>query len=536
MISDSCAFLYFILWAESLCFPSVCVSSGAHAMLDGMSDDRKTAADRRRQARIDDACERARRQLEYGKADADAVEKVVDTIRELGLTGARPAMIVACKPRSVTLPTALRVLSETGSMTAARAVATMGCYPGGPASLADEQRMRIFRTFVKEPMERGADMTRLLPMSGWGFSHRRYDEELSLKTTLRHRGEEVYTGRIPLRGAYMGVLSCDDPIATLERIGLDRAVSMCALRYYSGRSDYWSWAGSGPVMRMLAGSGDDFDARMDAVLDLLDSGDGGWDVRDVVVPVDETMHAIAEGLPVSFIMEDLRTGPSRAGFAIRVTGTERRISELIAGSARWVLGLAGFRHGLSDVFISFQPGRESLLDEAFYGKPDVRNLTAESIGEGNRFLDLVDAVPADMWPLMCHSSQMGDSFGFALIDPDDDAKETCLRQDRGWAEQVLSAGMDAVYRWMVWTHVQNTILETTYRHSRVVACEGKRYVLTGIIPHGRSDVSCDDPKFIAGMVESVPRSWASFKRVMRNTGSDDPMMMLTQMMEEQAEK
>lgn len=500
-------------------------------MLDGMSRNSRKATSGRK-ALIDDACERARRQLEYGKADADAVEKVVDTIRELGLTGARPAMIVACKPRSVTLPTALRVLSETGSMTAARAVATMGCYPGGPASLADEQRMRIFRTFVKEPMERGADMTRLLPMSGWGFSHRRYDEELSLKTTLRHRGEEVYTGRIPLRGAYMGVLSCDDPIAALESVGFGRAALMCALRYYSSRSPcYWGWADSCQAMRMLAASGDDFDARMDAVLDLLDSGDGGWDVRDVVVPVDETMHAIAEGLPVSFIMEDLRNGPSRAGFAIRVTGTERRISELIAGSARWVVGLAGFRHGLSDAFMSYFPGRESLLDEAFYGKPDVRNLTAESIREGTRFLDLVDAVPADMWPLMCHSSQMGDSFGFALIDPDDEMKETCLKQDRGWAEQVLSAGMDAVYRWMVWTHVEDAILETDYRHSRVVAREGKRYVLTGIIPHGRSDVSYDDPKFIAGMVESVPRSWASFKRVMGNMGFDDSSLALSLMME-----
>lgn len=482
--------------------------------------------------RIDDACERARLQLEFGKADADAVERVLDTIRELGLTGTRPALIIACKPRSVTLPTALRVLSETGSMNAARAVALMGCRPGGPVSLGDERNERIFKTFVKEPMARGADMTRLLPMSGWRFHY----DELSLRTTLRHHGVGVYTEWIPLRGAYMGLFSCDDPIATLERIGLDRAVSMCALRYYSGRSDYWSWAGSGPVMRMLAASGDDFDARMDAVLDLLDSGDGSWDVRDVVVPVDETMHAIAEGLPVSFIMEDLRREPSRAGFAIRVTGTERRISELIAGSARWVVGLAGFRHGLSDAFISFQPGRESLLDEAFYGKTDVKSLTAESIGEGNRFLDLVDAVPADMWSLMCHSSQMGDSFGFALIDPDDEMKETCLKQDRGWAEKVLSSGLDVIYRWMIWTHVEDAILKTTYRHSRVVACEGRRYVLTGIIPHGRSDVSCDDPRFIADMVESVPRSWASFKRVMRNTGSDDPMMMLTQMMEEQAGK
>lgn len=501
-------------------------------MLDGMSDDRKTAADRRRQARIDDACERARCQLEYGKADADAVDRVLGVIRELGLTGTRPALIVACKPKSVTLPTALRIYSETGSMNAARAVATMGCRPGGPVSLGDERNERIFETFVKEPMARGADMKRLLPMSGWRFHY----GELSLKTTLRHHGDGVYTEWIPLRGAYMGLFSCDDPAATLERIGLDRAVSMCALRYYSGRSDYWSWAGSGPVMRMLAGSGDGFDACMDAVLDLLDSGDGGWDVRDVVVPVDETMHAIAEGLPVSFIMEDLRRGPSRAGFAIRVMGTERRISELIAGSARWVVGLAGFEHGLSDVFISFQPSRESLLDEAFYGKPDVKSLTAENISEGNRFLDLVDAVPADMWPLMCHSSQMGDSFGFALIDPDDEMKETCLKHDRGWAEKVLSSGLDVIYRWMIWTHVQNTILETTYRHSRVVAREGRRYVLTGIIPHGRSDVSCDDPAFIAGMVESVPRSWASFKRAMGNMGADDPMMMLTQMMEEQAEK
>ena len=508
-------------------FPYVGVSSGAHAMLDGMSDDRKTATDRRRRARIDDACERARCQLEFGKADADAVERVLDTIRELGLTGTRPALIVACKPRSVTLPTALRVLSETGSMNAARAVALMGRRPGGPVSLGDERNERIFKTFVREPMERGADMTWLLPMSGWRFHY----GELSLKTTLRHHGDGVYTEWIPLRGAYMGLFSCDDPAATLERIGLDRAVSMCALRYYSGRSDYWSWAGSGPVMRMLAGSGDGFDACMDAVLDLLVGGDGRWDVRDVVVPVDETMHAIAEGLPVSFIMEDLRRGPSRAGFAIRVTGTERRISELIAGSARWVLELAGFKHGLSDAFMSYFPGRESLLDEAFYGKPDVKNLTAESIREGGHFLDLVDAVPADMWPLMCHSSQMGDSFGFALIDPDDDAKETCLRQDRGWAEQVLSAGVDAIYRWMVWTHVQNTILETDYRHSRVVAREGKRYVLTGIIPHGRSDISYDDPKFIADMVESVPRSWASFKRAMGNMGADDPGLGLVLMME-----
>lgn len=477
--------------------------------------------------RIDDACERARLQLEYGKADADAVERVLTTIRELGLTGARPALIVACKPRSVTLPTALRVLSETGSMNAARAVALMGCRPGGPVSLGDERNERIFKTFVKEPMERGADMTRLLPMSGWRFHY----DELSLKTTLRHHGDGVYTEWIPLRGAYMCLFSCDDPAATLERIGLGRAVSMCALRYYSGRSDYWSWAGSGPVMRMLADSGDGFDACMDAVLDLLVGGDGRWDVRDVVVPVDETMHAIAEGLPVSFIMEDLRRGPSRAGFAIRVTGTERRVSELIAGSARWVLELAGFEHGLSDAFMSYFPSRESLLDEAFYGKPDVKNLTAESIREGTRFLDFVDAVPADMWPLMCHSSQMGDSFGFALIDPDDEMKETCLKQDRGWAEQVLSAGVDAVYRWMVWTHVEDAILETTYRHSRVVAREGRRYVLTGIIPHGRSDVSCDNPAFIVGMVESVPRSWASFKRVMGNMGFDDSSLVLALMME-----
>lgn len=478
-------------------------------------------------ARIDDACERARRQLEYGKADADAVEKVVDTIRELGLTGTRPALIVACKPKSVTLPTALRVLSETGSMTAARAVALMGCRPGGPVSLGDERNERIFKTFVKEPMARGADMTRLLPMSGWRFHY----GELSLRTTLRHHGDGVYTEWIPLRGAYMCLFSCDDPAATLERIGFGRAVLMCALQYYSGRSDYWSWAGSRPVMRMLAGSGDGFDACMDAVLDLLIGGDGRWDVRDVVVPVDETMHAIAEGLPVSFIMEDLRRGPSRAGFAIRVTGTERRISELIAGSARWVLELAGFEHGLSDAFMSYFPSRESLLDEAFYGKPDVKNLTAESISEGGHFLDLVDAVPADMWTLMCHSSQMGDSFGFALIDPDDEMKETCLKQDRGWAEKVLSSGEDSVYRWMIWTHVEDAIMETTYRHSRVVAREGKRYVLTGIIPHGRSDVSCDDPAFIAGMVESVPRSWGAFKRVMRNMGADDSSLVLAMMME-----
>ena len=508
-------------------------------MLDGMGDDRKTTADRRRRARIDDACERARRQLEYGKADADAVEKVVDTIRELGLTGARPAMIIACKPQSDTLPTALRVLSETGSMTAARAVATMGCYPGGPVSLGDEQRMRIFRTFVKEPMERGADMTRLLPMSGWGFSHHKYDDELSLKTVLRRHGSMVTEERIVLRDVYMTLFYCDDPVVTLERIGMDRAVSMCALRCYSGYSFYWSWAGSGPVMRMLADSGDDFDAHMDAVLDLLVDnlpvgGDGHGDIRDVIVPVERMAGDIAEGLPVPFIMESLRAGPSRADFAIRVSKTEYRISKLVTNGfhgARWVVGLAGFEHGLSDVFISFQPSRESLLDEAFYGKSDVKSLTAESISEGNRFLDLVNAVPADMWPLMCHSSQMGDSFGFALIDPDDEMKETCLKQNRGWAEQVLSSGEDAVYRWMIWTHVEDAIMETTYRQSRVVAREGRRYVLTGIIPHGRSDVSCDDPAFIAGMVESVPRSWASFKRVMRNMEVDDPGLGLVLMME-----
>ena len=514
--------------------PPVGVLSGEHDTFDDMNrNSRKTPGDMK--ARIDDACERARLQLEFGKADPDAVDRVLGVIRELGLTGTRPALIVACKPRSVTLPTALRIYSETGSMNAARAVALMGCRPGGPVSLGDERNERIFETFVKEPMARGADMTRLLPMSGWRFHY----DELSLRTTLRHHGEGVYTEWIPLRGVYMGLFSCDDPAVTLERIGFGRAVLMCALRYYSGRSDYWSWAGSGPVMRMLAGSGDGFDACMDAVLDLLVGGDGRWDVRDVVVPVERTVGDIAEGLPVPFIMEDLRSGPSRAGFAIRAMGTERRVSELITGgwrSAHWVCGLAGFEHGLSDAFMSYFPGRESMIDSVFYSKPDVRNLTAENIGEGARFLDLVDAVPADMWPLMCHSSQMGDSFGFALIDPDDEMKEACLKQDREWAEQVLSAGEDAVYRWMVWTHVEDTILKTTYRHSRVVAREGKRYVLTGIIPHERSDISYDDPKFIVNMVESVPRSWAAFKRLMRNTGADDPMMMLTQMMEEQAEK
>lgn len=505
--------------------------SGWHDTFDDMSrNSRKTSGDMK--ARIDDACERARLQLEFGKADPDAVERVLGVIRELGLTGTRPALIVACKPKSVTLPTALKIYSKTGSMNAARAVAAMGCRPGGPVSLGDERNERIFKTFVKEPMARGADMTRLLPMSGWRFHY----DELSLRTTLRHHGEGVYTEWIPLRGAYMGLFSCDDPAATLERIGFGRAVLMCALRYYSDRSYYWSWAGSGPAMRMLAASGDGFDACMDAVLDLLVGGDGCWDVRDVVVPVERTVGDIAEGLPVPFIMEDLRSEPSRAGFAIRAMGTERRVSELIAGSARWVVELAGFEHGLSDAFMSYFPGRESMIDDVFYSKPDVRNLTAESIGEGSRFLDFVDAVPADMWPLMCHSSQMGDSFGFALIDPDDEMKETCLKQDREWAEQVLSAGVDAIYRWMIWTHVEDAILETTYRHSRVVAREGKRYVLTGIIPHERSDVSYDDPKFIVDMVESVPRSWASFKRVMRNTGSDDPMMMLTRMMGEQAGK
>lgn len=480
---------------------------------------------------IDDACERARRQLEYGKADADAVERVLATIRELGLTGARPALIVACKPRSVTLPTALRIYSETGSMNAARAVALMGCRPGGPVSLGDERNERIFKTFVKEPMERGADMTRLLPMSGWRFHY----DELSLRTTLRHHGEGVYTEWIPLRGAYMCLFSCDDPAATLERIGLDRAVSMCALRYYSGRSDYWSWAGSGPVMRMLAASGDDFDAHMDTILDLLVGGDGSWDVRDVVVPVERTMGDIAEGLPVSFIMEDLRSGPSRAGFAIRAVGTERRVSELIAGSARWVLELAGFEHGLSDAFMSYFPGRESMIDDVFYGKPDVRNLTAESIREGTRFLNLVDAVPADMWPLMCHSSQMGDSFGFALIDPDDEMKETCLKQDREWAERVLSSGLDVIYRWMAWTHVEDAILKTDYRHSRVVACEGRRYVLKGMLPSPGSAPAAGSPDpatMIAGMLANVPVSWDVFMQAMADSGTDDADAVLTGMMEE----
>lgn len=491
---------------------------------------------------VDDACERARRVLERGNADAGSIAGVVGVIRELGLTGDRPALVVACKPQSDTLPTALRVLVETGSLTAARAVALMGCSPAGPLCVSDEQGERAFGVFVREPMERGADMTRLLPMSGWDFHDKPRDSDLSKNVVLRSHGSVVSEERVFLDDLYATLFGCDDPVATLERIGFGRASLMCALRCYSECSDYYAWAGSDRVMRMLADSGKDFDYRMGVVLDLLDGGDEHGDIRDVVVPVGRTVASIVEGLPASFIMEDLRGGPSRLEYVRRAAEADRRISGLIMGGVRSshpVGEFLGLDSGSASSFLLFNEamgfqGDQGLND--FYGSESVRRLTWESIEHGNRMLDLLDAVPEDVWPLMYHDCKAHYVAGFV---PDNTYDVSDRRmppgQDSEWAERVLSAGVDVTYRWMVWTHVQHELIDTPYRYSKAVPRIGRRYALKGRIPSPESNLAVKNPELtglIAGMLANVPASWVAFRQAMADSGTDDADAVLTGMMEE----
>lgn len=490
---------------------------------------------------VDDACERARRVLEKGKADAGSIADVVCVIRELGLTGDRPVLVVACKPQSDTLPAALRVLVGTGSLTAARAVALMGCSPAGPLCVSDEQGERAFGVFVREPMEWGADMTRLLPMSGWDFHDKPRDSDLSKNIVLRSHGSVVSEERVFLGDVYATLFGCDDPVATLERIGLDRASLMCALRCYSECSDYYAWAGSDRVMRMLADSGDAFDSRMDIILDLLDGGDGHGDIRDVVVPVGRTVASIAEGLPASFIMEDLRRGPSRLAYIRRAENVNELISSLILGGdflTYFVSGILGFGTNYH-VFFMEAVRNGGYLDptlDDFYGWQDVRYLTSESIGHGNHLLDLLEAVPEGIWALVYHDCQTGYIAGF-VPDNSYDVHDSRISpdQDSEWAEQVLLAGVDATYRWMVWTHVQHELIDTPYRYSKAVPRIGRRYALKGRLPSPESNLAVKNPELtglIAGMLANVPVSWDVFMQAMADSGTDDADAVLTGMMED----
>lgn len=491
---------------------------------------------------VDDACERARRVLEEGKADAGSMADVVGMIRELGLTGDRPALVVACKPQSDTLPAALRVLVETGSLTAARAVALMGCSPAGPLCVSDEQGERAFGVFVREPMERGADMKRLLPMSGWDFHDKPRDSDLSKNVVLRSHGSVVTEECVFLGDVYATLFGCDDPVAALERIGFGRASLMCALRCYSECSDYYAWAGSDRVMRMLADSGDAFDSRMDTILGLLDGGDGHGDIRDVVVPVGRTVASIAEGLPVAFIMEDLLRGPSRLEYVRRAAEADRRISGLIMGGVRSshpVGEFLGLDSGSASSFLLFNEamgfqGDQGLKD--FYGRESVRRLTGESIEHGNRMLDLLDAVHEDVWTLMYHDCKAHYVAGF-VPDNSYDVHDSRISpdQDHEWAEQVLSAGVDATYRWMVWTHVQHELIDTPYRYSKAVPRIGRRYALNGRLPSPESNLAVKNPELtglIAGMLANVPVSWDVFMQAMADSGTDDADAVLTGMMED----
>ena len=486
---------------------------------------------------IASACRRARSVLEEGCAEGRSIERVTATIRNLGLSGGDPARVVACKPQSDTLPAALRILSETGSMTAAKAVALMGCTPAGPLCVSDEQSERVFRGFIQEPMERGADMTRLLPMYGWDFYDIPGYADLTRNVVLRSHGSTVSEETVALRDTYAVLFGCDDPVATLERIGFDKAALMCALRYHSNGSHYRSWAGSDTVMRMLADSGDAFDSRMDAILDLLDGGDGHGDIRDVVVPVGRTVASIAEGLPASFIMEDLRRGPSRLEYVRRAETVNERISGLILDGdflTYFVSGILGFGTDYP-VFFMEAAGNGGDPDlEDFYGWQDVRDLTRESIGHGNHLLDLLEAVPEGIWPLMYHEPKY--VAGFALDGSNDHTTHgTYPEQDSEWAEQVLSAGTDATYRWMVWTHVQHELIDTPYRYSKAVPRIGKRYVLEGRLPSPESAPvaeSQDPATMIAGLLANVPVSWDVFMEAMADSGTDDADAVLTGIMEE----
>ena len=486
---------------------------------------------------IASACRRARSVLEEGCAEGRSIDRVTDTIRGLGLTGGDPARVVACKPQSDTLPAALRILSETGSMTAAKAVALMGCTPAGPLCVSDEQGERVFSTFVKKPMERGADMTRLLPMYGWELHDSPDYADFTRSVTLRSHGSTVSDETVMLRDTYAVLFGCDDPAATLERIGFDKAALMCALRYHSNGSYYRSWAGSDTVMRMLADSGDAFDSRMDTILDLLDGGDGHGDIRDVVVPVGMTVASIAEGLPASFIMEDLRRGPSRLEYVRRAETVNERISGLILDGdflTYFVSGILGFGTDYHVFFIeAVRNGGDHDLED-FYGWQDVRYLTRESIRHGNHLLDLLEAVPEGIWPLMYHEPKY--VAGFALDGSNDHTTHgTYPDQDSEWAEQVLSAGVDATYRWMVWTHVQHELIDTPYRYSKAVPRIGREYVLKGRLPSPGSDPATGSPDpatMIAGMLANVPVSWDAFMQAMADSGIDDAESVLISMMEE----
>ena len=486
---------------------------------------------------IASACRRARSVLEEGCAEGRSIDRVTDTIRGLGLTGGDPARVVACKPQSDTLPAALRILSETGSMTAAKAVALMGCTPAGPLCVSDEQGERVFSTFVKKPMERGADMTRLLPMYGWELHDSPDYADFTRSVTLRSHGSTVSDETVMLRDTYAVLFGCDDPAATLERIGFDKAALMCALRYHSNGSYYRSWAGSDTVMRMLADSGDAFDSRMDTILDLLDGGDGHGDIRDVVVPVGMTVASIAEGLPASFIMEDLRRGPSRLEYVRRAETVNERISGLILDGdflTYFVSGILGFGTDYHVFFIeAVRNGGDHDLED-FYGWQDVRYLTRESIRHGNHLLDLLEAVPEGIWPLMYHEPKY--VAGFALDGSNDHTTHgTYPDQDSEWAEQVLSAGVDATYRWMVWTHVQHELIDTPYRYSKAVPRIGRRYALKGRLPSPESNLAVKNPELtglIAGMLANVPVSWDAFMQATADSGTDDADAALTDMMEE----
>lgn len=491
---------------------------------------------------IDSACRRARSVLEEGCAEGRSIERVTDTIRDLGLSGGDPARVVACKPQSDTLPAALRILSETGSMTAAKAVTLMGCTTAGPLCVSDEQGERVFRVFIQEPMERGADMTRLLPMYGWDFYDIPGYADLSRNVILRSHGSTVSEETVALRDTYAVLFGCDDPVVTLERIGFEKAALMCALRYHSNCTYYWSWAGSDTVMRMLADSGDAFDSRMDAILDLLDGGDGHGDIRDVVVPVGRTVASIAEGLPASFIMEDLRRGPSRLAYIRRAAEDDRRISDLIMGGVRSshpVGELLGLGSGLASSFRFFYEAMGLQEDPGlkdFYGWESVRRLTGESIRHGSRMLDLLEAVPEDVWTLMYHDCHIKYATGFVLDNPNDPtARIAHPDQDPEWAWQVLSAGTDATYRWMVWTHVQNWLSGNPYRYSATIPRIGRRYVLKGRLPSPGSAPATGSPDpatMIAGLLANVPVSWDAFMQAMADSGADDADSVLTGMMED----
>lgn len=509
-------------------------------MLDRMSENNVSISiGKHEDNSVDDTCERARRVLEKGKADAGSIAGVVGVIRELGLTGDRPVLVVACKPQSDTLPAALRVLVGTGSLTAARAVALMGCSPAGPLCVSDEQGERAFGVFVREPMERGADMARLLPMSGWDFHDKPRDSDLSKNVVLRSHGSVVSEERVFLGDVYATLFGCDDPVATLERIGFGRASLMCALRCYSECSDYWAWAGSDRVMRMLAGSGNDFDSRMEVVLDLINGGDGHGDIRDVMVPVGRTVASIAEGLPAPFIMEDLRSGSSRLAYMRRAANVDDQVFNLIMGGD-WPLHLVGDLLGFSSGSLYFFMEATGILGDPglddFYGWEDVRLLTEESIGHGNHLLDLLETVPESMWPLMYHDCKAHYVAGFV---PDNTYDVSDRRmppgQDSKWAERVLSSGVDVTYRWMVWTHVQHELINTPYRYSKAVPRIGRRYALKGRLPSPESNLAVKNPELtglIAGLLANVPVSWVAFRQAMDDSVADDADAVLAGMMEE----